>query len=108
MMLGMAVAGDLSAAEQRVWDAFPAGRFVDFGPGKGEGGDPAGGEGWGPDRHVRAEVLVALLCGAVEVEPGQVGEIWLDRARITGKLGLPGVAFKPRLPLPARLRSDPH
>jgi len=99
MMLGMAVAGDLSAAEQRVWDAFPAGRFVDFGPGKAEGGDPAGGEGWGPDRQVRAEVLAALLCGAVEVEPGQVGEVYLARARIAGKLDLPGATFKHRLRL---------
>src|SRR5215471_8657646 len=99
MMLGMAVAGDLSAAEQRVWDAFPAGRFVDFGPGKAEGGDPEGGEGRGPDRQVRAEVLAALLCGAVEVEPGQVGEVYLARARIAGKLDLPGATFKHRLRL---------
>src|SRR5215831_13242114 len=99
MMLGMAVAGDLSAAEQRVWDAFPAGRFVDFGPGKAEGGDPAGGEGWGPDREVRAEVLAALLCGAVEVEPGQTGEVQLARARVAGMLDLQGATLKHRLRL---------
>ena len=99
MMLGMAVAGDLSDAEQRVWDAFPTGRLVDFGTGKAEDDDPAGGESWGPDRQVRAEVLAALLCGAVEVEPGQAGEIWLARARITGQLNLPGATFKHRLRL---------
>ena len=32
-----------------------------------------GGAGWGPDRQVRAEVLAALLCGVVEVAPGQPG-----------------------------------
>ena len=99
MMLGMVVAGDLSDAERRVWDAFPAGRLVDFGTGNAEDDDPAGGEGWGLDRQVRAEVLAALLCGALEVEPGQTGEVYLGRARVTGKLELPGVTFKHRLRL---------
>ena len=83
-MLAMVAAGDLSDAERRVWDAFPTGRPVRFGTGNAEDDDPAGGEGWGPDRQVRAEVLAALLCGAVEVEPGQAGEIYLGRARIIG------------------------
>ena len=86
-MLGMVVAGDLSDAERRVWDAFPAGSLVEFGTGKAEDDDPAAGEGWGLDRQVRAEVLAALLCGAVEVEPGQIGEIHLRRARVTGEIG---------------------
>jgi hypothetical protein len=97
MTLGMVAAGDLSDAERRVWDAFPTGRPVDFGTGTAEDDDPGGGEGWGPDRQVRPEVLAALLCGAVEVEPGQVGEILLDRARVTGKLKLPGATVKHRL-----------
>src|SRR5277367_2993537 len=77
MMPGMAVAGDLSDAERRVWDAFPTGAPVAFGTGRAEDDDPAGGEGWGPDRQVRAEVLAALLYGAVEVQPGPAGEIHL-------------------------------
>ena len=99
MMLGMVVAGDLSDAEQRVWDAFPTGMLVDFGTGNAEDDDPSGGEGWGPDRQVRAEVLAVLLCGAVDVKPGQAGEIYLNRARVIGKLGFPGATFKHRLRL---------
>ena len=99
MMLGMVVAGDLSDAERLVWDAFPTGRLVDFGTGNAEDDDPAGGEGWGPDRQVRAEVLAALLCGAVEVQPGQAAGVYLDRARVTGKLNLPGATLKHRLRL---------
>lgn len=97
MMLGMVVAGDLSDAERRVWDAFPTGRLVDFGTGNAEDDDPAGGERWGPGRQVHAEVLIALLSGAVGVEPGQVGVVYLARARITGKLNRAGATFKHRL-----------
>src|SRR6266513_3840129 len=89
MMAGMVIARRLSDVERRVWKAFPAGRRVEFGSGNAED-DPACGEGWGPERQVRADVLVALLCGAVEVKPGQPGEICLDRASIIGRLGFPG------------------
>jgi hypothetical protein len=99
MMLGMVRVDDLSASEQRVWDNFPTGKLVDFGTGNAEDDHPAGGEDWGPDRQVRAEVLAALLCGAVEVEPGQVGGIYLQRARITGELELPGATFMYRMRL---------
>lgn len=98
-MLSMIVAGDLSRAEQRVWDAFPAAKLVDFGIEKAEEDDATSGEGWGPERQVRAEVLAALLCGAIEVEPGQAGGIHLARARIIGKLDLPGATFKHSLRL---------
>ena len=99
MMLAMAVAGDLSDAERRVWDAFPTGRPVVFGTGNAEDDDPAGGEGWGSDRQVRAEVLAALLCGAVEVQPGQTGEVYLEGACVTGALDVPGGAVLHRLRL---------
>ena len=69
-MLGMIVAEGLSDAERRVWDAFPTGGLVDFGTGNPDEDDPLRGEGWGLQRQVRAEVLTALLCGALEVEPG--------------------------------------
>lgn len=61
--------------------------------------DPARGEGWGPDRQVRARFLLSLLSGAVEVEPDLVGEINLHDAFVIGRLGFPGVAFKHRLRL---------
>jgi hypothetical protein len=99
MMLGMLVADDLSDAERRIWEAFPTGRLVKFGAGDLGQDAPAGGEGWGPDREVRAEVLAALLCGAVEVEPGQTGEVHLARARVAGMLDLPGATLKHRLRL---------
>jgi hypothetical protein len=99
MMLGMVVAEDLSDAERRVWDAFPTGRLVEFGAGNAKDDDPAGGDGWGRDRQVRAEVLAALLCGAVEVEPGQAARVHLRAARVTGKLDLPGATFMHRLRL---------
>jgi hypothetical protein len=99
MILGVVLAGDLSDAEQRVWDAFPSGTLVDFGTGNEKDDDPSGGEGWGPDRRVGAEVLARLLCGAVDVQPGQAGEVYLARARVVGELGFPGVDFKHRLRL---------
>jgi hypothetical protein len=71
---------------------------VELGAGNADD-DQARGEGWGPDRQVRARFLLSLLCGAVEVEPDLVGEINLDGARVIGKLGFPGVAFKHRLRL---------
>jgi hypothetical protein len=88
----------LSDAELRVLTAFPTGSSVELGAGNADD-DPARGEGWGPDRQVRARFLLSLLCGAVEVEPDLVGEINLNSARVIGKLGFPGVAFKHRLRL---------
>src|ERR1039457_6906172 len=41
-----------------------------------------------------AEVLVALLCGAMDVEPGQPGGINLHGASVTGKMYLPGAQFR--------------
>ena len=94
MMLGMVVVNDLSDAERRVWEAFPTGSFVEFGSGKAEEDDLAGMELWGPERHVRAEVLAALLCGAVEVEPGMRGGIHLGHVRVIGELNLAGATLK--------------
>ena len=54
---------------------------------------------WGEDRQVRAEVLLELLCGAVEVEPGQVGAVKLQGARVTGTISRPEATFKHSLQL---------
>jgi hypothetical protein len=48
---------------------------------------------------VRAEVLARLLCGAIEIEAGQTGGIYLKGARITGELRLPDATLKHRLHL---------
>ncbi|MFC5180613.1 hypothetical protein [Actinomadura harenae] len=77
---------ELSPAELKLWEAFPRGEAVDL-----SAGDPTVSDQvahWGPDRTVRAEVLVALLLGAVEPSPGQVPGVRLSGARITGSLNL--------------------
>ncbi|WP_330334936.1 membrane-associated oxidoreductase [Streptomyces sp. NBC_00536] len=76
---------DLTPAERRVWDAFPRGEGVDFREHPDATG--AGGETWGPERTVRAEVLSALLLGGPTAE-GQVAGLNIRGARITGKLNL--------------------
>ena len=43
---------------------------------------------------MRASLLADLLCGAVEVKPGQVGGVYLDRVRVVGKLELQGAILK--------------
>jgi hypothetical protein len=82
----MVVADGLSGAEQQVWNAFPAGRLVDLGTGNDADDDPERGSEWGEARQVSADVLLALLCGQVDVPAGQSGRIWLRNARIIGKI----------------------
>lgn len=79
---------DLTPSERRLWEAFPKGESIDL-----SSGDPAYDDidqsgRWGYERTVRAEVLVALLVGAVERQPGQVAAVRLTGARITGSLNL--------------------
>ncbi|MEU3726183.1 membrane-associated oxidoreductase [Streptomyces sp. NPDC031705] len=76
---------ELSAAERRVWDAFPRGEAVDFREGPGETSHDGGT--WGPERTVRAEVLRALLV-AGSADEGHVAGIKLYGAKIAGKLDL--------------------
>jgi hypothetical protein len=74
---------DLTGPERRVWQAFARGEPVDLGP-----GDPT--DEWGPQRTVRAEVIVRLLLGAVPAEPGYTPKLALAGARITGAIDLSG------------------
>ncbi|MBC2900367.1 membrane-associated oxidoreductase [Streptomyces cupreus] len=76
---------DLTAAELRVWRAFPRGEQVDFGTAGDE--DTAGGADWGPERTLRASVLRALLVSAPQ-EEGEIAVLWVTGARITGVLDL--------------------
>ncbi|MGW2102306.1 membrane-associated oxidoreductase [Streptomyces olivaceoviridis] len=74
---------DLTAAEERVWRAFPRGEAVDFRQSPGD--DPADGAGWGAERTVRARVLRALLLGGPR-QDGETAALSLAGARITGRL----------------------
>ncbi|MFC6880476.1 MULTISPECIES: hypothetical protein [Actinomadura] len=79
---------ELSPPERRLWDAFPSGEPVDLSSPDTTLNDPGSADRWGPERVVRAEVLVALLAGAVDPEPGQVAAVRLSGARVTGSLNL--------------------
>lgn len=79
---------DLTPSERRLWEAFPKGESVDLSSGDTMFDDVGRAESWGRDRVIRAEVLVALLVGAVEPEPGQVAAVRLVGARIVGSLNL--------------------
>ncbi|GLZ09164.1 oxidoreductase [Actinomadura sp. NBRC 104412] len=79
---------ELSPPERRLWEAFPRGESVDLSSADPGLSDPATADRWGPDRYIRAEVLVALLAGAVEPESGHVAAVRLSGARILGSLNL--------------------
>ncbi|MFG2007381.1 hypothetical protein ACGFNU_50350 [Spirillospora sp. NPDC048911] len=68
---------DLAEPEQRLWDAFPRGEWVDLRSGDLE-------------RTVRAEVVTALLLGAAGHEPGRRPAVRLRGAVVTGRLDLMG------------------
>jgi len=94
MILTMAVVEDLSDAERRVWEAFPKGELVDFCERNTSINDPAKSDQWNANRHVRAEVVSALLCGAVPVEPGHLGEVYVRGAFFDGMIDLHEVEVK--------------
>ncbi|MFI6796464.1 pentapeptide repeat-containing protein [Streptosporangium canum] len=89
----------LSPAERQVWDAYPAGTWVDLRTGDKDADDPAEGAGWGPERTVRAEVIAALLLGAREPEPGRTAGLRLAGARVTGVLDLSAATLTGKLHL---------
>ena len=70
---------ELTPPERRLWDAYPKGDKVDFGPGA-----PEDGASWGPERTLRAKVIRALLLG--DVTPASA--LRVAGARITGVLDL--------------------
>ncbi|MFG2172039.1 membrane-associated oxidoreductase [Streptomyces niveus] len=76
----------LTAAERRVWDAFPTGEVVYFRTADEPGPDVAG-SGWGPERSVRAEVVRAVLLGGARRD-GEIPALRIVGARITGSLNL--------------------
>ncbi|MGW2407057.1 oxidoreductase [Streptomyces sp. NPDC001739] len=81
---------DLTSPERALWDAFPEGRCVDLCTGVPEEDRVAEGGQWGPERTVRAAVIVALLQGANTAQPGAVACLRLAGARISGHVNLAG------------------
>ncbi len=79
---------DLTEPERELWAAFPRGAVVDLRSGDATADDVTTGAGWGPHRTVRAEVIQALLLGAVPPQPGHVASIRLHGALVTGRLRL--------------------
>lgn len=77
----------LTAAERRLWDAFPTGEPVNFGDAGDADAGPDEGARWGPRRSVRAEVVRAVLLGG-ERPDGEVAALRMIGARITGALNL--------------------
>ncbi|HEY5395955.1 MAG TPA: hypothetical protein VIL16_11220 [Trebonia sp.] len=67
----------LSAAERALWDAFPRGEIVDL------TGRPRVAA-----RTIRAEVIAALLLGALPAEAGRIAAVRLIGTRIVGTLDL--------------------
>jgi hypothetical protein len=70
---------ELTETEQSLWDAFSRGTWVDL-----------GAAGAGGPAVIRAEVISALLLGAVAAEPGCAAGVRLRGASITGRLDLLG------------------
>ena len=70
---------ELTEAEQLLWKAFPRGAWVDLG--RSPAGKPA---------VIRAEVMSALLLGAVPAEPGSAAGMRLRGATVVGRLDLTG------------------
>jgi hypothetical protein len=84
---------DLSKAERSLWEAFPAGGWVDLRTGDPAQDDLETAGAWGPDRTIRAEVIAALLLGAAAAEPGRFPAVRLRGARVSGRLDLMGTAL---------------
>lgn len=81
---------DLNDPERLLWQAFKLGTWVDLRAGDAVADDLGVAPRWGAGRVVRAEVIMALLLGAGEAEPGHAPGVRLRGARITGRLDLMG------------------
>ncbi|WP_433239476.1 pentapeptide repeat-containing protein [Streptosporangium sp. CA-135522] len=89
----------LNPAERQVWNAYPAGAWVDLRTGDADADDPARGAEWGPERTIRAEVIAALLLGAREPEPGRTAGLRLAGAHVAGKLDVSDATLTGKLHL---------
>lgn len=71
-------------AERRLWAAFGRGELVDLRADDPDANDPARGDSWDESRWVRAEVVAALLLGAVKPTVGCVSVVRLAGAVVEG------------------------
>jgi hypothetical protein len=86
---------DLGAAEQRLVEAFVAGRKLDLRTGDAGKDDPATGAGWSKDRAVRLDVLAWMLNSAEARSEGDSRGVRLIGGRIESSAdgeGLSGVS----------------
>jgi len=65
--------GELTAEEELLWDAFPFGKEVSYGP---------------DQKPVRAEVVAALALGARSGRPGRTAGVRMRGAKVAGELDL--------------------
>jgi len=96
---------DLSKPELAPRAAFPGGVPVDLRSGDLDEDDPVNAGCWGADRVVRAEVVMALLLGAGDLEKGRAPAIRLVGARISGRLDVMAAGISHALVL-SRCRLD--
>lgn len=83
---------ELTGAEQLLWEAFPRGAWVDLGMVDVPAGGLRDAIGLDPSRIIRAEVIGALLLGAVRADAGWAAGIRLRGAVVTGQLHLAGAS----------------
>lgn len=79
---------DVRPAERRLWSAFGRGELVDLRIGDMRDDNPRNSFRWDESRRIRAEVLRALLLGAVKTVPGYIARMRLVGALIEGVLDL--------------------
>lgn len=81
---------DLSEPERLLWSAFPKGEWIDLRSGDPDDDKLANADRWGPDRDIRAGVIIDLLLGGCRRTPGTVPALRLRGARIVGRVDLMG------------------
>ena len=69
-----------------MWEAFGRGRLVDLRVSDPEANNPAHADSWDESRRVRAEVVAALLLGAVDPVAGCVPGVRLKGAVVEGRV----------------------
>lgn len=80
----------LSTPEEALWKAFPHGKIVDLRVGEPDADDVTGAGAWPRGRRIRAEVICALLLGAVPAASGRLAAVRLRGAEIEGAVDLSG------------------